>query len=40
MALKEFKKMNQAKIEENQQVKRRKTVKAEGNKYKEKVETG
>ena len=33
-------KMNQAKSEENQQVQRRKRVKVEGNKYKEKVETG
>ena len=40
MPSKDFKKMNQAKIEENQQVKRRKMMKAGGNKYKEKVETG
>ena len=33
-------KMNQAKSEENQQVQRRKGVKVEGNKYREKVEIG
>ena len=32
-------KMNQAKSEENHQVQRRKRVKVEGNKYREKVET-
>ena len=32
-------KMNQAKSDENQQVQRRKMVKVEGNKYREKVET-
>ena len=40
MPLKDFKKMNQSKIEENQQVQRRKRVKAEGNLVKERVETG
>ena len=33
-------KMNQAKSDENQQVQRRKMVKVEGNKYREKVEIG
>ena len=33
-------KINQAKSEENQEVQRRKKVKVEGNKYREKVETG
>ena len=33
-------KMNQSKSEENRQVQRRKRVKVEGNKYREKVETG
>ena len=37
---KEFKKMNQAKIEENQQEQRRKRVKVGGNKFREKMETG
>ena len=32
--------MNRAKSEENQQIQRSNRVKAEGNKYKEKVETG
>ena len=32
--------MNQAKSDENKQVQRRKRVKVEGNKYREKVETG
>ena len=40
MPSKDFKKMNQAKIEENQQIQRSKRMKAEGNKYKEIVETG
>ena len=39
MPEKEFKNMNQAKIEENQQVKRKK-MKAEGNKYKKKWKLG
>ena len=33
-------KMNQAESDENQQVQRRKRVKVEGNKYREKVKTG
>ena len=40
MPSKDFKKMNHAKIEENQQIQRRKRVKAEGNELKERVETG
>ena len=40
MPEKDFKKMNQAKIEENQQVQRSKRMKAEGNKFEEKMETG
>ena len=40
MPSKDFKKMNQAKIEENQQVQRRKRLKAEGNELKERVEAG
>ena len=36
---KEFKKMKQAKIEENQQKQRRKRVKFAGNKCREKMET-
>ena len=40
MPEKDFKKMNQAKIEENQEVQRRKMMKAEGNKYKKKWKLG
>ena len=37
---KEFRKINQAKIEENQQEQRRKRVKVGGNKFREKMENG
>ena len=40
MAEKDFKKMNQAKIKENQQLQRRKKMKAESNKYKKKWKLG